>query len=246
MRASVRVAWRVAAAVAFAATAALAITLTRGPALDASLVSAHNGSSSTRDTIGGSGHAPGVPPQCAPSRLDVSIISTGALSSRVVASHGHVYQVGIPVEFTNTSAAACTLTGYPAVSAYVTGGAQVGNAAALDTSVTARRIVLAPGASAHAAVVDSASAGQCRVVAATGLRIVPPGQSVARYVAHAVTACSDSGQTALVFLHVRAIEAGTGLPAGIKTYHSEPSRVTRPAPHHVARHHATRHQPATP
>lgn len=194
MRASVRVAWRVAAAVAFAATAALAITLTRGASLHTSLI-ARNSSSSTRDTVAGATRAPTGPPRCALSRLDVSIVSTRAAHA---------------LEFTNTSGIACTLSGYPQVSAYVTGGAQVGNAAALDTSVIARRIVLAPGASAHAAVVDSASVGRCRVVAASGLRIVAPGQTVPRYVAHAVRACSASGRTGPVFLRVRAIEAGTG------------------------------------
>lgn len=198
MRASVRIAWRVAAAVAFAATAALAITLTRGSPQDAALISARNS------------------PQCVPSRLDVSIADPAARAARIVASHAHVYLTGIPVEFTNTSGAACTLIGYPQVSAYLAGGVQVGAAAALDTSVTAQRIVLAPGASAHAAVVDSAAAGRCRVVAATGLRIVAPGQSVPRYVAHAVRACFASGRTSPVFLHVRALVSGSGVPAGIK------------------------------
>jgi hypothetical protein len=127
-----------------------------------------------------------------------------------------VFLIGIGVEFTNTSGATCTLSGFPRVSAYLAGGTQVGAAAALDTSVTARRIVLAPGASAHAAVVDSAASGRCRVVAAIGLRIVAPGQSTPRYVAHAVRACS-AGRMSPVFLHVRAIEQGTGVPAGIDT-----------------------------
>ncbi len=231
MRASVRVAWRVAAAVAFAATAALAITLTRGTSLHASLISAGNSTTAPREAVAGSGHAQGVPPQCAPSRLDVSIDSAAA---RIVASHDHVYLTGIPVEFTNTSPMACTLSGYPQVSAYLAGGAQVGAPAVLDTSVSARRIVLAPGASAHAAIVDSASAGRCRVVAATGLRIVTPGQSVARYVAHAVRACSASGHAEPVFLHVRAIEPGTGMPAAIKTYGHEPAHATHPAKHRAA------------
>lgn len=215
MTASVRIAWRVAAAVAFAATAALAITLTRGSPQNAALIFARNSPSPARDAVAGAGLARGQPPQCVPSRLDVSI--AGARAARIVASHAHMYLTGIPVEFTNTSGAACTLSGYPQVSAYLTRDTQVGAAAALDTSVTARRIVLAPGASAHAAVVDSAGAEGCRVVAATGLRIVAPGQSTPRYVAHAVRACSASGRISPVFLHVRAIEPGSGVPAGIKT-----------------------------
>jgi hypothetical protein len=114
------------------------------------------------------------------------------------------------VEFTNISGSACTLSGFPQVSAYRAGGTLVGKAAALDTSVGALRVVLAPGATAHAAVVASVSGGRCRPVAVTGLRVVPPGQSVPRYVRHPMTACSAAGQTAPVFLHVRAVQPGTG------------------------------------
>lgn len=223
MRASVGVAWRVAAAVAFAATAALAVTLTRGAPLHASLASSRNDAS-----LGAAGHrhAPGGPPQCALARLDVSIEGSGTAAARIVAAHGIVQ---FPVDFTNTSATACTLSGFPEVSAY-RGGAQVGNAAALDTSINPQRIVLVPGATAHAAVEDSAASGRCRVVAVTGLRVVPPGQSVARYVPHAMTACSATGRTAPVFLHVRAVQPGFGEPAGIQADRKDAHRPGRPAP----------------
>ncbi len=217
MRASVRVAWRIAAAVAFAATAALAVALTRGAPLHAALVSARNAASSSREAMSGARHARAGLPPCGPSTLDVSIAAAGA-TSRIFTSHDHVYVIGFPVEFTNISGSACTLSGYPAVSAYLAGGAQAGNAAALDTSVTARRIVLAPGASAHAAIIDSASASRCRVVDAAGLRIVAPGQSVARYVRHTVTACSSAGRKAPVFLRVRAIQPGAGGPARVAAH----------------------------
>lgn len=204
MRTSVRVAWRVAAAVAFAGTAALAVILTGGASLHVSLVSARDGGTAA-------GHAAAGLARCAPSRLDISIASRAMPPARVVASARHVYLITLPVEFTNISAAACTLSGYPQVSAYRGAGALVGNAAVLDRSVTVRRIVLAPGATAHAAVVESVPSGLCRPVAATGLRVVPPGQDVARYVRHAITACSADGQKAPVFLRVRAVQAGAAL-----------------------------------
>jgi hypothetical protein len=209
MRTSVRVAWRVAAAVAFAGTAALAVTLTSGEPAHVSLISAG-------DSGQGSRHAVPEVPRCAPSGLDISIAGQVVPTTRVLATHQHMYLVTMPVDFTNTSGAACTLSGYPQVSAYRAGGAQVGNAAILDTSVTARRIVLAPGASAHAAVVESVSAGRCRPVAATGLRVIPPGMDVPRYVRHAITACSAAGRKAPVFLHVRAVQPGAAVTASAR------------------------------
>jgi hypothetical protein len=146
------------------------------------------------------------------------------------------------VEFTNISGTACTLTGYPEVSAYLAGGAQVGNAAGIDTSVSAQLIVLAPGASAHAAIVDNASAGRCRLVAAAGLRVIPPGQSVPWFVRHAVRACLASGRTAPVFLHVRAIEPGAGASTRTTADRLEPRVRYGPSPHRATRHRATRSQ----
>jgi hypothetical protein len=227
MRTSVRVAWRVAAAVAFAGTAALAVTLTRGAPVHVALISAHNSGSAGKHAVAGV-------PRCAPSRLDISIVGEVMPTTRVLASHQHVYLVTMPVEFTNISAAACTLSGYPQVSAYLAGGAQVGNAAILDTSVTARRIVLAPGGTAHAAVVESVSSGRCRPVAATGLRVVPPGQDVPRYVRHAMTACSAVGRKAPVFLHVRAVQPGAAATVSARD-HRAARDTNRPVPRTSAR-----------
>jgi hypothetical protein len=196
MRTSVRVAWRVVGAVAFAGTAALAVTLTRGAPVHVSLISARNAGPAGR-------HAP--VPRCAPAGLDISIVSRDA-AARVITSH----TATLPVDFTNISGAACTLSGYPQVSAYLAGAGQVGNAAVLDRSVRVRRVMLAPGATAHAAVVESVPSRQCSPVSATGLRVVLPGQHVARYVRHPITACSAAGHQAPVFLRVRAVQPGAG------------------------------------
>lgn len=202
MRASVRLGWRVAAVFAFAATAALAVTLTRGGPTRAALTSAKN---AARGHAANADGASGTP-QCATSRLRISVgAGTGAADRAVIR---------YPLEFTNVSGAACTLSGYPEVTAYRDGVlVEVGNAAGWDTSVAARRVLLAPGATAHAAVIASVPGGPCRPVTATGLRVVPPGQSVARYVPHALRACSAAGPRAPVFLRVRAVQPGTGTPA---------------------------------
>lgn len=191
MRASARVAWRVAAAaVAFAATATLAVTLTQGAPLRTALTS-------TRGT-GHSGLA------CQTSGLRIWVNGGDGGAPRIG---------GAAVEFTNTSDTACTMSGYPRVTASWADGAQVGNAASRDTSVSVRWIVLTPGATAHAALGEDVSGfpgGSCKPVTAAGLRVVPPGQSIARYVRHTVTACSAAGPREPVFLHVRALQAGTG------------------------------------
>jgi hypothetical protein len=205
MRASGRLwrqGWRGVAAIAFAATAVLAVTVSRGAPAHVALTSARHPSRAH----GASGTA-----QCAASKLRISLGTGSGPGTRVSAGQGPSGGAAIStLEFTNVSGTACALSGYPAVAAYGAGGAQIGNGAGRDTSVAARRIVLAPGATAHAAVVASVSAGSCRPMAATGLRVVPPGQSAARYIRHAMPACAIAGQRAPIFLHVRAVQPGSG------------------------------------
>ena len=202
MRASARVAWRVAAAVAFAATAALAVTLTRGAPLQTALTSARHTGHGAAAMSRQHRHRPG--PACRTSVLRIWVNDRGGVTSRAS---------GATVEFTNTSNAACTMSGYPQVAASRADGAQVGNAAGPDTSVNVRRIVLPPGATAHAILAEDVPrfpGGSCKPVTAAGLRVIPPGQSTARYVRHAVSACSAAGPRDPVFLHVRALQAGAG------------------------------------
>ena len=191
MTASVRLGWRVAAIAAFAATAALAVSLTQGGSTPAALTSAKHVTKQ---------RAAGGAPRCAASRLRISVgiaASTGASVLRITRYR---------LEFTNVSGVTCTLSGYPEVAAYRGNGAQIGNEAGRDTSVAARHIVLAPGASAHAAITASVSRGPCRPVVAAGLRVVPPGQQVASYIRHTLRACSAAGPRAPVFLRVRAVQ----------------------------------------
>jgi len=217
MRASVRLGLRVAAIAAFAATAALAVTLTRSAPMNAALTSAKHAVKA---------HVDGTP-QCAGSGLRVWVgtaAGTGTARAVTVAVGSRRSAARVVtryrLEFTNLSGAPCSLSGYPGVAAYRGDGAQVGNAAGRDTSVAARRVVLAPGASAHAAVVASVSRGPCRPVVATGLRVVPPGQSVARYVRHALPACSAAGSRAPLYLRVRAVEPGAGAPSQPSSQHA--------------------------
>jgi hypothetical protein len=148
-------------------------------------------------------------PRCAASGLRISLDA-----SSVPASGIRPGLTSYALDFTNVSDAKCELRGYPAVAAYRGSGVQVGNAAAADTTATARRVVLAPGESARAAVIASADASAsasmspdgCRPVVATGLRVTPPGTSAARYIRHSLLACSAAGPRAPVFLRVKAVQ----------------------------------------
>jgi hypothetical protein len=187
MRAVARLGWRVAAVVAFGATAALAVTLTRGAPMHAALISARSHDAA---------------PRCAASGLRISLGAAPAAATGL-----HQGPTSYALDFTNVSDAKCELRGYPAVAAYLAGG-QVGNAAAADTTATAHRVVLAPGQTARAAVIGSASAAArgCRPVIATGLRVTPPGEPAARFIRHSLLACSAAGPRAPVFLRVRAVQ----------------------------------------
>jgi hypothetical protein len=201
MRASVRLGWRVAAIAAFAATAALAVTLSRGAPMPTALTSARHVTKQ---------HA-AAPPRCATSRLHISVGTAASTGARALGITRY------RLEFTNVSGVTCTLSGYPEVAAYRSDGAMVGNAAIPDTTVTVHRVLLAPGESAYAAVTASVSPGACRPVIAAGLRVVPPGQSQARYIRHALKACSAAGPGAPSFLRARAVQPGTGVAAVPRT-----------------------------
>jgi hypothetical protein len=95
------------------------------------------------------------------------------------------------VQFLNVGPSACTLYGYPGLSWVAgAGGRQVGAAAVreLDASGDAETTVtLAPGALASAPldIVDAAAIpqSQCQPVPVSGLRVYPPGEQTALFIA---------------------------------------------------------------
>ena len=198
MRAGARLGLRIAVAVAFGATAALAVTLNGGaPPVHAALAS-EKGSGTPSAPV--TPRSPAATARCTVSGLRISV---GA-GSRVTA-----VMTRYPLDFTNVGAAPCTLTGYPEVAAYQGEGTEVGDVAVRDTSVAASRVVLAPGQTAHASL-DASLSARCRLVRASGLRVVPPGQSTARYVKHSLTACAAHTPWGEDYLQVRSIQPGSG------------------------------------
>ncbi|HEX3711180.1 MAG TPA: DUF4232 domain-containing protein [Trebonia sp.] len=217
MRAGARGGWRLVTAVAFGATATLAVFLSRGaPPADTTLASA-SGSAAGSQIASAAGSATGqaagrpagtgspvtaVVPACAASGLRVSVGPGSRLAAGVTR---------YAVQFTNISGTPCALGGYPQVAAYRGDGVQVGANALRDTSAAASRVLLAPGQTAHASLDAVRPLPRCRPVRASGLRvIVSPGQPAVRYV-RPMTACTAPGASGQGYLHVRAIQAGTGI-----------------------------------
>jgi Domain of unknown function (DUF4232) len=191
------IAWHVIAVVAFAGTAALAVTLTRAPVAGQTALWSDSALST-----------------CAVSALKawIGLASSGSAgrAGGAQAPGGAIYTL----EFTNVSARPCGLYGYPDVSAYAGrpgAGTQVGPAAAHDSSVRPRPVVLAPGGTAHT-VLRVAGAGSlprtaCGRVTAPELRVTLPESGRPAFVPVRLVACSKKGPA---FMSVQPVQARAG------------------------------------
>jgi hypothetical protein len=116
-----------------------------------------------------------------------------------------------PLNFTNTSAKACELYGYPGVS-FVAAPAGTGQRSRAFAKVAVR---LVPGGTAHAwlqvTVAGNYPASTCEPVTAHWLRVFPPGETQAGYVGHSFSACSSASPVLLTVLPVRAGKALAGI-----------------------------------
>lgn len=112
------------------------------------------------------------------------------------------------LELTNLSGHACTLLGYPGVSAVNLGGHQLGSAARQEAFHKPRLVTLASGSDATAVlrIVDAGALPACRPVTAAGLRVYPPGQTRSKVVPFPFQACSRAGQSDLVVRAVTPLE----------------------------------------
>lgn len=195
------IAWRAVAVVAFAGTAALAVTLTRAPA--------RPGHGALSATLASS--------PCAAGGLDAWLGLAATESAPVTGGRDRAPLGGTyyTLEFTNVSGRTCSLYGYPEVSAYAGsqgGGIQIGSAAAHDTSVRPQPVTLEPGATAHALLrvgTDAFQPAACARVTAPGLRVMLPDQVRPAFVSITVSACSKKGPQ---FLTVQPIQPRAGVP----------------------------------
>jgi Protein of unknown function (DUF4232) len=197
------IAWRVIAVVAFAGTAALAVTLSRAPARPSHAALSSNLTESPCATSGlqawlGLAETPGS-------------TSVTGIGDRL--ETGHTYYT---LEFTNVSARVCSLDGYPDVSAYAgsqAGGTQIGSAAAHDPAVRPRPVMLQPGQTAHSVLrvtsIETFRPTACVQVTAAELRVVVPDQVRPAFVPIHMSACSKAGPK---FLSVQAFQPRPGIP----------------------------------
>jgi len=112
-----------------------------------------------------------------------------------------------PLEFSNVGHRACTLYGYPGVSAWGSGGGPVGLAATRAVSAHTT-VTLAPNATAHALLRIADYGALCSTALnALGLAVYAPGQRQSRSIEFALEVCAHRS-----VLSVGPVRAGVGIP----------------------------------
>lgn len=143
---------------------------------------------------------PSGPPTCVASALRAGLGSSEGAA-------GTTYQT---VVLTNASSATCSLYGYPGVS-FVTGigGSQIGAPASRSSLRSLLRVTLRPGQSADTEVGVAQAANYprrtCQPLAASWLRIYPPGDYGAVFLKYKAQACGRSSLSILTVTAVRPV-----------------------------------------
>jgi Domain of unknown function (DUF4232) len=151
-------------------------------------------------------------PRCATSGLVVWL--------DVPPGHDFAGGAGYDLEFTNLSGRACTLRGYPGVSAVSLSGRQLGSPAGWGAPVaTMVRLARGATATAHLQINDPGGYGtRCllpppwkqpwrpgTLPTAAGLRVYPPGQFTSKVIPYPFRACAHAGP---VYIHTGPVTAG--------------------------------------
>ena len=131
---------------------------------------------------------PAIAAGCATASLKVQFINMG---------NGAAGTIYYPIKFTNKGSAACTLRGYPGVSAVTSTGKQIGNPA-VRAGGKVKTVTIKPNKSASAMVGIVHTAffpkAKCKPVKAAGLRVFPPNQTKAVIVKHRFSTCSSTSK----------------------------------------------------
>jgi hypothetical protein len=131
---------------------------------------------------------------------------TGGLVIWISQSNGAAGSIFYTLELTNQSGRACTMLGYPGVSAVDLRGRRLGAPAGRERSGKVRRVTLRNNDSAITTLriteAGNFPSARCRMRDAAGLRVYPPGQRASKVVPLPFEACSDA---ATVFMSVQAV-----------------------------------------
>jgi hypothetical protein len=163
-------------------------------------------------TSPGSARAAATTPACTAALGQTGNVSTWIADGQGNGAAGTIYY---PLQFTNLSKHACTMRGFPGVSAISRSGKQLGSPANWESGGgfgTVRTIVVAPGATVHSILayhdVEVSTAPGCDAVnTMVGLRVYPPSQKGAAFAYFNLEACSHAGP---VYLTVGPVKAGVG------------------------------------
>ena len=132
--------------------------------------------------------------------------ATSALRVSLGQGKGTLGSVFYPLKFTNKSGQACTLRGYPGVSAITRSGKQIGSPASRAGSKF-RTVTLAPGKQRQATirVLDTGafSKSSCKPVKSAALRIFPPNQTQSLTIKAKFSVCSKKSEPSLEVLPVK-------------------------------------------
>jgi hypothetical protein len=110
--------------------------------------------------------------------------TSGQLSVTTGSFQGAAGTEFLPLIFTNTSSELCTLQGFPGVSAVIANGVQLGQPAARDTGPSTPLVALEPGQTTSATFTYLNPSIACTSpTLALGLRVYPPNQTAALFVA---------------------------------------------------------------
>lgn len=188
------------------ATAAIAVTAVALPAAALASTAGARSAAARSDAATSAAWAGGArtAPRCLTRQLTawLGIPGSGAAGS-------FYYQL----EISNISRRACTLQGFPGVSAHAAGGRQLGSAARRMSGYRARRVTLGPSQTAHAVLqitdVGNFSPSVCRQVTADNLRVFAPGTYIPLTVPFSFRACALKGP---IYLHISPVQFGAGIP----------------------------------
>jgi Domain of unknown function (DUF4232) len=174
----------------------------------------------TQAAQAGSSPSPNATSATVPGPGGLAVCRSGALkvtvdTSQAGSAAGSVYY---PVNFTNTSDAACGLYGYPGLS-FVTAdgsdGQQIGAAAQRNPAFGKLSVTLQAGGMAHAwlqvAQAGNYPAPACQPETAHWLRVYPPGNTVASYVDVSLGACASASTPLLTVTPVRSGQGVQGV-----------------------------------